>query len=169
MSLHYQVVVLDSDINNAIQIESVSWKRSPIGVDAATFVDFKIYMGYSTNDQLSGTFLDNYMPGTRTLVFSRPNYPVVAGGPGNWFTTTLDTPFWYSGTNNLLIEFEWSDGEGSIYAYHWNAGTDRAVYGAYGSTTGDGFEATIPHLQLNGTLALEPESFGSIKAGFGQE
>jgi hypothetical protein len=161
--------VLDTEINSAIQIQSIGWKRSPTGVDMATFQNFKIYMGYSTNDQLSSTFLDNYIPGTRTLVFSRTTYPVVAGGPGNWFTTTLDTPFWYNGSNNLLIEVEWSDGEGSIYAFHWTAGTDRAIYGTYGSTSADGFENTIPHLQLNGTLDLQPETFGSIKAGFAQE
>jgi hypothetical protein len=164
--LHYQVVVLDSEINNAIQIQSVGWKRSPVGVDAATFQDFKIYMGYSTNDQLSGTFQNNYISGTRTLVFSRGTYAVVAGGSGNWFTTTLDTPFWYNGSNNLIIEFEWSTGSGSLYIYHWTAGTDRAIYGGYGSTTADGFETTIPHLQLNGTLDLQPETFASIKTEF---
>lgn len=167
--MHYQVVVLDSDINSAVQIESISWKRSTIGVDSGIFTNFKIYMGYSTLDQLGDTFSANYIQGTRTLVYSNPSYQVVAGGPNNWFTTTLDTPFWYSGNNNLIIEFEWSTGAGSIYAWHWAAGPNRAIFGAYGSDTSDGSENSIPHMMINGPVGLQSETLGSIKATFGGE
>ncbi|NLP05156.1 hypothetical protein GX411_04320 [Candidatus Fermentibacteria bacterium] len=167
MDLRYQAVVLNDQVSSAIQVQSISWKRSISGDPAATFYDFKIYMGYSNLDQLGMTFLDNYMPGTRTLVFSSSPYNINVG-PNEWLTTTLNTPFWYSpAIGNLLIEVEWtSESFGSVYMWHYNAGTDRAIKGAYGSPTAYASENTLPHIMLNGVLDLEPESFGSIKASF---
>lgn len=159
--------MLNDQVSSAIQVQSISWKRSPIGEPAGTYFDFKIYMGYSNLDQLGMTFLDNYIPGTRTLVFSSSPY-IVNVGANEWFTTTLNTPFWYSpAIGNLLIEVEWSsESFGSVYLWHYNAGTNRAIVGAYGSPTAYTTESTLPHIMLNGVLDLEPDSFGSIKASF---
>jgi hypothetical protein len=162
------VVVLESEINTPMLISSIALKRSPIGESSASFQNLKVYMGTTDLNQLTLNYMGNYDAAGRTLVLSANPYPVMAVSD-QWFTVNLDTPYWFNGDDNLIIEFEWSDGEGSIYAWHWTAGTQRAVFGNYGDTTGSDFETSIPHLQLNGTLALEPSTFASIKTGFGQE
>ncbi len=166
------MVVLDSEIGNAVQIQSISFKRSTFGVDTATFADLNIYMGHGTADQLNPVFLNNYLPGTRTQVFDSGGIITLTAGMNEWFTINLDTPYWYSGVNNLIIEFEWpSDepSEGSLYIWHWQAGTNRAIFGPFGSTTADEFETTVPHLRLNGNLELQTDTFGSIKARFAED
>lgn len=160
--------MLESEINTPMLITSIALKRSPIGEGTASFQDLKVYMGTTDLNQLTLNYMNNYDSAGRTLVLSADPYPVTAVAD-QWFTVNLNTPYWYNGDDNLIIEFEWSDGEGSIYAWHWTAGSQRAVFGNYGASSGDDFETSIPHLQLNGTLALEPETFASIKAGFGQE
>jgi hypothetical protein len=159
------VVVLDSEIGQAVEVDSISWKRSPWGQDNASFVDLNIYMGLSADDSLGLDFLDNYLPETRTLVFSRTSYTVSAG-PDSWYGIALDTPYWYTGQDNLLIEIEWSAGSGSIYSYHWQTGQPRAIAASYGDSTAPGFETTLPHMHLNGTLELEQVSFAAVKSAF---
>lgn len=159
--------MLNDQVSSAILIESIGMKRSVIGEPSGSFYNFKIYLGYSNLDQLGMTFLDNYISGTRTLVFSASPYNVNVG-PNEWLTTTLDTPFWYSpAIGNLLMEIEWSsESSGSVYMWHYTAGANRAIVGAYGSPTASYAEVTLPHMMLNGVLELEPDTFGSIKASF---
>lgn len=156
--------MLDSEIGNAITIQDLDWKRAPSGTSTATFNNFKIYMGYSTLDVLGNTFLNNYISGSRTLVFSRSSYTVNADA-NQWFTTTLDTPFFYNGSNNLIIEFEWSSGTESVYIWHWPTGSIRGISGPYGSPDADESEPNIPHLRLSGTLDMGSATFAEIKAG----
>ncbi len=149
-----------------MQIQQIQWKRSPVGDASGTFNSFKIYMGYGSSDQLGANYLNNYIAGTRTLVFSRSAYSVSASA-GQWFSTTLDTPFFYNGSNNLIIECEWSSATpNSIYIWHWTAGNNRGIYGPYGQATADNFEDHIPHFIFTGLLGLEQETFGSIKTSF---
>ena len=72
--MRYQVVVLASEIGDAIEIESLSWKRFPSPDDQGTFNDYAMYMGLCDSDQLGLNYEDNYISGTRTMVMSSSSY-----------------------------------------------------------------------------------------------
>ena len=164
--MRYQVVVLASEIGDALNIENFEWKRSIGGEPMATFNDFKIYMGVSTLDQLTTNYDANYISGTKTLVLDSSSYLNGTANPNEWFDVILDTPYWYNGQDNLIIEIEWSSGVGSLYTWHWDGGTARSVVGGYGHAIGDYTESLVPNLKLNGVLSLESTTFGTIKAAF---
>lgn len=165
LSMHFQVLYLEEEIATSMLVEQLGWLRTPGGSGSASFTNFSIYMGYCSTDELGENFLQNYDPGTRTLVFERSDY-TISGEVDEWITETLDTALWYDGSGNLLIEYEWETGTGSLYIYAWDPGTYRALLGAYGSSTGS--LMTIAHYQqLIGPVGLESTSFGAIKASLG--
>jgi hypothetical protein len=164
--MRYQVVVLASDIGDAILLNELSWQRSVGGEPVGTFTNFKMYLGLCASDQLTTDYEANYISGTRTQVLAASPYVNGATNPDDWFDVVLDTPYWYNGQDNLIIEVEWSSGAGSLYNWQWNGGSDRCVIGAYGASTGSSTESLVPHLILNGTLSLESSTFGAIKAAF---
>ena len=162
LSLHFQVLYLEEEISTPLLIEQLGWLRTPGGSGSASFTNFTIHMGYCSTDELGEGFFQNYDPGTRILVFERSDY-TISGEVDEWIVEDLDTPFWYDGTGNLIIEYEWETGGGSGYIYAWDPGTYRALTGGYGSSSGS--LLTIAHYQqLIGSLGLEPTSFGAIKA-----
>ena len=160
------MVVLASEIGDAIEIQSFSWKRSPSPDDHGTFNNLAIHIGLCDSDQLVETFDDNYISGTSVLVLSSSSYTTETVGVNEWFTFVFDTPFWYSGQDNLLIEIEWSSGVGSLYSWVWDGGTNRSMYAHYGMATALVQQSTVPNLRLNGTLSLENSTFARIKAAF---
>jgi hypothetical protein len=164
--MRYQVVVLASEIGSAIRIDELSFQRSIGGEPVGTFNNFKVYMGLCASDQLTTSFDDNYISGTRIMVLADSPYVNGAPNPFDWFDVVLDTPYWYNGQDNLIIEVEWSSGAGSLYTWQWNGGTNRCVIGSYGSSEGGSLESSVPHMILNGTLSLESSTFGAIKAAF---
>ncbi len=162
------MVVLASEMGDAIEIESFSWKRHVSGDPQGTYNDLKIYMGLGNSSELGLVFDDNYISGTRILVMSSSSYTTTSVGPNEWFDITFDTPFWYNGEDNLIIEIEWSSAGGidALYTWHWNGGTNRCVFGRYNTATGLVQSSSVPNLRLNGTLSLENSTFARIKAAF---
>ena len=164
--MRYQVVVLASEIGDAIEIESLSWIRGLGGEPQGTFDDFALYMGLCSSNELGLAYDDNYIPGTRILVMSSSSLTTPTVNPNEWFDTTLDTPFWYNGEDNLIIEIEWSNGLGSLYTWHWDGGGLRCVVGSYGEPNGSYSTNLVPNIRLNGILSLSGTTFGRIKAAF---
>ena len=164
--MRYQVVVLASEMGDAMNIDSFSWKRSVAGDPQGTFNDMKIYMGLCNSDELELAFNSNYIGGTRVEVMSASPYTSQTVGPNEWFEFVFDTPYWYNGQDNLLIEIEWSSGVGSLYSWNWNGGSNRCMYGHYGMATALVINSNVPNLRLNGTLSLENSTFARIKAAF---
>lgn len=164
--MRYQVVVLASEIGDAIEIDSFSWRRFPSPEDQGTFVDFKMYLGLCDSDEIGTTFDDNYIPGTKTLVLEDNPYVTPVVPVGEWFDVELDTPYWYNGEDNLLIEVEWSAGNGSLYSWSWDGGPNRCIFAGYGASTAPAAITTVPHIKMNGTLELSNSTFGEIKASF---
>ena len=158
--------MLTSEIGDAIEIESISFRNSPASPDpAGNYDDLEIYIGLCDSDVLGATYADNFITGTRTLVLSSTLYSTGTVGVGEWFDIELDTPYWYNGADNLLIEVIWPSGSGSLYPYAWDSGSDRSSFGTYSSTSG-AFQSRLPHMRLNGTLELSNTTFGEIKATF---
>lgn len=158
--------MLSSEIGDAMKIETLSWKRHFSGDPQGTFNDYSLYMGLCSNDELGVNFDDNYISGTRILVMSSSPYTTPSANPNEWFDNILDTPFWYNGEDNLIIEVEWSSGSGSLYSWHWDSGGQRCVIGPYGASSGSETIHNVPNLKLNGVLSLPSSTFGAIKTFF---
>jgi hypothetical protein len=161
------VIALSEELAGAMTIEEISWQRGgSAGSASGTYNSFKLYMGLSSADVLTDTFAANYIPGTRTLVYETPSQ-VMSAGADEWMSIALDAPFWYNGTDNLVVELEWQGGANMFYTYMWNTGTSRGLMNKtdISSPTGT-LSNNMSELMLDGTMALEPETFASIKSAF---
>lgn len=164
--MHYQVVVFDDEIGQAMEIESIAWKRFPSPDDQATFTDLDVYLGLCDSDELENNMDNNFIPGTMTSVLSSSSYTTDVVAVGDWYEITFTTPYWYNGQENLLIEINWSAGSGSLYSWSWQAEPNRRAYAHYGETTARVLDNNVPTMQLSGTLALDNSTFGRIKSLF---
>ena len=162
------MVVHTDEIGMPVLIESLAWKKTTSGTPSASLDDFKIYMGYCASDELGTVFEDNYVPGTKTLVF-QGNPFVLSGSPDQWMPLDLDTPFLFDNSQNLIIDVEWSDGSGTVYVYHWDSGSGRSLSSDYGSPSGY-VQNIVSHMQLTGSeTAVEETTFGGLKAFLGTQ
>lgn len=163
--MRYQVMALSSEMTGSMTIGSIAWQRGgSSGAETGYYNNFQLYMGLASSAQLLNNFEDNYIPGTRTLVYETPTQTMSAA-PNQWMTISLDTPFWYNGTDNLIVELIWSGGTNMFFTYKWNTGDFRAlendsnIYAPTGTLS-----QNMSQLMFDGPLALTPYSFGAIKA-----
>ena len=164
MSLRYQLVAYSDELGSAIEIESLSFQiNSGSRVNLGTL---EIYLGHTDLAELGEEFEANYIAGTKTLVYDHSPEQLNAGAPGEWLTIQLDQSFWYNGTDNLVIEIDWPSGDNAIYVWGWIDNVNRSLAGTYENATGNlSWESLL--MRLNGTLSLEPVTFGAIKATLG--
>ena len=156
-------------MQGAMTISEIGWQRAgSSGSSTGSYYFFKLYMGVSAEDELTDRFADNYLPGTRTLVYES-NIQVMSAEPDQWMTIALDTPYWYNGQDNLVVELEWIGGTNMFYTYMWNTGSNRGLMNKVdvGSPVG-ALSPAMSRLMFNGTLALQQDTFGAIKARFGR-
>lgn len=163
--MRYQVMALSSEMTGPMTISSISWQRGgSSGSETGYYNNFQLYMGLASSDQLSESFEGNYIPGSRTLVYETPTQ-IMSAAPDQWMTISLDTPFWYNGTDNLIVELIWAGGSNMFFTYKWNTGSFRAlendsdIYSPTGTLS-----QNMSELMFDGPLALTPCSFGAIKA-----
>ncbi len=141
-------------------INSIAFK--PTSGTSVTFAQFTVYMGPAAGSALGNNFDANYA-GARTTVYNQTNPSFMPSG--GWVTIPLDTPYFFNGTGNLIIEIAWPNGGQEIYAGYWATTGNRTLTAFFGSPTGDLFEF-CPNLLLSGTMNLSPMTFGAIKASF---
>lgn len=156
---------MSSEMSGAMTISQIGWQRGgDYGASSGYYNNFKLYIGLASKSELSDTFDDNYIPGTRILVYEATSQNMAAG-PDEWMIITLDTPFWYNGVENLIVELEWVGGYEMFYTYLWETGSNRSLMNKADvhSPTGT-LSTTMSQLMFDGALALEQETFGSIKA-----
>lgn len=168
LSMKYQTIYLEGEIGNAIEIQSISLMRTMQGGDYVTLDTLAIYIGYASGDELGSNYNDNYLPGTRQLVLWEEDCTINAPNPNQWFQIDLETPFFYDGTGNLIIEYTWPSGRDAIYNYNWTGTAARGLTGSWEAVTGY-TEQDCPHILLSGTLELQNQTFGYIKALLGSE
>lgn len=155
------------EIGDAIEVTSIGWHRASGGTPTAAFNKFRIYMGYCPNDVLGTNFLDNYIEGTRTEVHYS-NSITVAEGTEEWFYIDLDTPFWYDGTQNLILEVVWDSGSGSVHNYFFNTeGMPMRLKSAEPDAETGFLSSLRCQFMLLGTEQLENGTFASIKVLLG--
>ncbi|RKZ05978.1 hypothetical protein DRQ25_14955 [Candidatus Fermentibacteria bacterium] len=145
-------------------ISQIGWQRGgSSGAATGNYNSFKLYVGLASASELSSTFADNYITGTRTLVYETASQAMSAG-PDEWVNITLDSQFWYNGVDNLIVELEWVGGANMFYTYMWETGVNRGLMNKSDINASTGTLATkMSQLMFDGTLALEPQTFGTIK------
>lgn len=169
--MRYQVVVLDEEIGSGFSIEELSLQGHPAGDHSAEFDTVKIYLGLCASDQLGNTFDDNYIDGTRTLVYEASG-ATFSAEPDAWAAIPLDDAYVYDPSEgNLIIEISWEScvDHQSFYVRSWDTGTIRAVAntqaGAPSNPTGS-LSSSLPRLMLTGVSqgALQTLTFGGVKS-----
>ncbi len=166
--MHYQAVVLEDEIGQEINITSISFMPSEEGLEPFSWeYGISVFMGLTYQDALTANFEDNYVPGTRQLVLFADS--VFYGcTPDVWQEIQLTEPYHYTG-GNLVIEFITPEWGGYTCVYNWDAGMNRALQ-TYNCSSPEGtLNCYLPYMLISGTLALEQETFGSIKVILGRE
>jgi len=164
------VVVLQEDIETAFEISSIAFEI-PYNVSMSCVKEFYLSMATVENDYLVETFSENYMPGSLVEVYYSDSL-VLSEGPAAKLVLELDTPFFYNGEDNLLIDIYYPQGSCWCSNYGWQAGTARCVYdffypGGSGNPTGQTSD-WLPYMVLEGTQSLEQSTFAAIKVMIGR-
>ncbi len=146
-------------------VDALSWHRTSAGSSSASFSNFEIYLGYGATDELGTTFEDNYIAGTKVLVYENA-YVTLSADPEEWVTLQLDTPFDYNGTDNLIMEINWAGGSGTFYTYKWQTGTNRCLTTSNPSLPTGSLTTQMCQFRLDLPLALESMTFAAIKRAF---
>jgi len=152
-----------------MEIVSLSWHRGTGGTPTASFTDFNIYLGYCPDDILGTEFDANYIEGSRTLVHHSDNI-TVAEGTDEWFTIDLDSPYWYDGSGNLIMEITWGSGSGSVRNYQFDTPMTPVLLKSPVPDGEVGFLSSIRcQFMLEGIQQLETGTFAGIKVLLGVE
>lgn len=161
------MVATADEIGDAMEVESVSWHRGTTGfVSTATYYNLRIYMGYSPLNVLGTTFAENYVPLSRTLVYSGD--ATISAEEDEWFTIPLDSPFWYNGSDFFIMEVIWDSGTGNPSCYEFNTPMTPSSLKSPDPNGETGFLSSMRcQFMLDGSQALENGTFASIKVLLG--
>lgn len=152
-------------MSGPMTISDISWQRAAAaGSTTGSYNSFKLYFAYSSASELTNTYADNYTNETRTLVYQTGSQ-VMTAGPDEWMTISLDTPFEYNGTDNLVVEFEWVGGSNMFYTYMWDTGVNRGLMNKNSVTapTGTLYTKMSELMFEEDTATLEAVTFAAIK------
>ncbi len=162
------MVVLKDEMETAVTIESISFMINISGSGSFTKEDVTLYMALNDQDDLSNCFSENCITGTKIEVLHLDAWDL-SGEQGDWVEVELDTPFWYSCENNLLLEISSPEYDG-CYArfYNWDPGSNRSLYN-YDVTESQGnLLSEVPYMIIEGTLNLDQNTFARIKILLGE-
>lgn len=112
-------------------ITEIGFERAPMGSSSAVLSNFRLNLGTAGGEEPGGEFAGNVSDdGLLRLVFSGSSVTAADGGDGR-VMFSLDPPYEYTG-GHLLLDFSYTDIQGSMYVWSWDAGGKRMV-SAYGS------------------------------------
>ena len=120
-----QQIYTASEINNAGTITAISfyWYGQSGSATSSGARNLKIYMSHTSNSNLSSAWIQE---STSHLVYDGTQTFNAIG----WHTITLDTPFQYDGTSNLVITVDDNTGSYTVSAKHYfrtySTGENRA-------------------------------------------
>jgi len=167
-SLRYQVVVLESEIGGAMLIDAISFEAAPGTGQFSMFNGYQVCMGPSDLTGLGTVFDDNYSGDVLTVYDHSQTTHYNSNG---LFTIPLDTPYWYSGQGNLIIEIKYDDSGSipdnqSVYVMYCAAEGNRIVWDYSPEAPAGQLYPFLPHMFISGDMSLDTSTFGSIKAIF---
>jgi hypothetical protein len=99
-----------------------------------TFNGLQLTMGTTNLTALTSTYASNYA--TSTVVRQAANLTVPSRASTQFVSIPLDQPYYWSGTSNLIVEYNVPPGAVNLNARINSAATARNLYGAYNATTG---------------------------------
>ena len=108
MVQHYQAIVLADDIGTAITISSIIFVSS-YSESLNYVLDFTLSLAPTESQSLSTVFSENYEPGTLIEVFQIDSLDL-AMSVGGSLIIEFDTPYFYDGQDNLLLDIYYPDG-----------------------------------------------------------
>lgn len=159
---------MQEEIVHPFTINSVTYTRA--GGAYGWAGEFSIKMAHVTIDELSETFTYNYEPGSLQEVVFIDSLPLY-GEPGSTLTIEFDEPFWYNGTDNLLIDIYYPQGMVEAAVYNWEAGLSRCLVDMFppsGSSSAEGeLCSKLPYMVFEGEMSLAGITFGGIKIVLG--
>lgn len=95
-----QQVYYATEINTSGDITSLSFYLDPAtSTSGSSSTDWTIYLGHSTRTEFADTSDWEDVANLTQVYTGTVTFPAV----DNWFTVTLDTPFTYNGTDNLVL------------------------------------------------------------------
>lgn len=160
-------------MGTAMEIQSITFTASvPVNMGCYA-LDFSMSFAHTDVDQLSETFEMNYTPGSLIEVFQTDSL-VLDQIEGETLVLELDTPFFYNGQDNLLIDIYYPSGYLYYSVWCWTAGSNRSLsrmFAPYSDfkdrlETGNLFE-DLPWMIIEGDLGLDETTFGRIKVMLG--
>lgn len=120
-----------------------------MGDSSVLLYDLNISLGEAGGEELGGDFGKNLASGSSLdIVYSATRVTAADNGQGR-VSFTLDTPYEYTG-GNLLIDLSYTNIQGSIYVWNWNAGGNRFVV-ATGARSATGTATSmVPTVVISG-------------------
>jgi len=103
---HSQNLYPAIDINGSGNITSIFVEYAAVEATDITCADVTIKMGHTTLGSLGTTFATNVEQGAGSVQTVLANASIVfpAGPIGDWVEIPLDTPFYYNGVDNLVVD-----------------------------------------------------------------
>lgn len=159
------MIVFADEINTGITIGRISFVI--FSSDSYSYSDgMEVYMGLTDKEELTDMFAENWIPGTRTLVFSADSL-YTGAVQGDVIEIQLDVPYYYPGEHNLLVETISGTGNWTS-VYSWESGVQRNLASYYLSSP-QGYLATeTPYIVLEGEADLQPSTAGAIRIILGR-
>lgn len=114
------------------QLISKIYLRSGTNIGTATYTNLTIRMGHTTlNTFTSGPFVTGL-----TTVFSATSHTITSIISGGWVEFTLQNPFTYNGTQNIIVEVSQTGYTGGFTVRQNTAGGNRRIFGTATGTSG---------------------------------
>lgn len=129
-------------------ITEIGFERAPMGTSSVVLSDFRLNLGTAVLEEPGGVFAGNVSEeGPLQLVFSGSSVTAADGGDGR-VMFSLDSPYEYTG-GHLLLDFSFTDIQGNMYVWSFDAGGGRMV-AAYGSSEAGSVHSFPPVVVIKG-------------------
>jgi hypothetical protein len=144
-----QSIYYSAEMCGAGTITDIAWEYNGSSLIASSAEPIKIYMGHTTKTTFANT-TDWVLSGSLTEVYDGNITMTTTAG---YINITLDTPFVYNGTDNLLITMDRNMGSGptgtnsEFYAY--SVSGNRSIWQYNATANQDPATCAIP-----GTLSI---------------
>lgn len=137
----YQFLYKASQIGGSGIIDKLSFIRAQENTTEITCDNTSLRLGHTSLNSLTTTFADNIEQGKGSLITVRNNSTInfPTGNASQHVELSLDTPFYYNGVDNLVLEIERSSAcSGRLYvrSEDLGPGTNPQLFSHTVSTTG---------------------------------
>lgn len=158
--MHCLEIVLGSEIAQPMTITRIGFKSAL--PDEATNLNLQIHAGITDLQTVVTVFDENYISGSRQLVFQADTI-VLSAPVGEWLFIEFDEPFVYDGQHNLILEFESENTGSGFYPYAWISYEPRTLVAYSGSASGDVLNECNHMILSDDVQDLHACTWGSVK------